>query len=87
MINCQLVIDMSMHINNVNRPNYQNILNQVASLIIFLCAKLQILHLDESSHLLSMVSKLSDILEIISFFYTCTIKYKSCYKTVMAELA
>ena len=46
MINCRLVIDIPMqvnrnlkshffHINNVNRPNYQNILNQVASLIIF----------------------------------------------------
>ena len=79
MINCRLVFDIPMrinrnlklhifHNNNVNRPNYQNILNQVASLIIFLCAVLTILHLDESSHLRSMVSKLSDILEIRGFF-------------------
>ena len=55
---------------NVNLPNYQNILHQVASLITFLYAVLTILHLNESSHLLSKVSKWSGILWIMGFFFT-----------------
>ena len=72
-----------LHIHYANLPYYHNILNQVASLISQLHAVLTNLHRDESSHLLSIIIRLCDILEIIDLHFTLI---QDCFGRISIKL-